>query len=209
MTIPSPSPVKTVDKFGISVSGNTGNGPILQPKLKYRFRVLFLGFGGAGNTANPITLNTNTCTLPTLTHESVTVNSFNSRAYFEGKHEWSTVELTVRDTVDNAVAKAVGAQMQIQLDHYNQTGYRAGQDYKFTMQIQLLNGGHDSANVAWTLEGCFLTNVAFGEVDYASSDPLTISMTIRPDNCIIESADGQNSILPTVAADLLNNFINS
>ena len=213
MTIPLPPPVQTVDKFGINVTGSTGQGPIHQPKLKYRYRVLMLGFGqgaiGGGVATDPITLNTNTCGLPTLTHEEVTVHSFNSRAYYAGKHEWSDIELTVRDTVDNTVTKAVGAQLQTQLDHYNQTGYRAGQDYKFTMQIQLLNGGFDSATCAWTLEGCFLKSVAYGEVDYSSSEPLNITMTIRPDNCILEDESGINSIFPAIAADPLNDFIDS
>ena len=209
MTIPVPSPVKTVDKFGVSITGSGGNGPLLQPKLRYRFRVLFLGFGGAGSTAAPITLNTNTCGLPTLTHEEVTVHSYNSRAYFAGKHEWADVELVVRDTVDNSVTKMVGAQLQTQLDHYNQSGYRAGQNYKFTAQIQMLNGGHDTANVAWTLEGCFLKSVAYGEMDYSSSEMMNITMTLRYDNAILEDQTGTNSIFPTVPADPLGTFIDS
>ena len=174
MTIPMPPPVKTVDKFGINVTGNTGQGPMHQPKQKNHFRVLMLGLGG-GSLTDPITLNTNTCGLPTATQEEKEVHSYNSIAYYAGKNVWSDIELVVRDTVDNTVAKAVGAQMQMQQDHYNQTGYRAGQDYKFTMQIQLLNGGFDSASAAWTLEGCFVKSVAFGEVDYSSTDPLNIT----------------------------------
>jgi hypothetical protein len=212
MSIPMPPPVKTVDKFGINVTGSTGQGPILQPKLKYRWRVLFLGFGGAGVTggiAQPLTLNSNSVGMPTLTHEEVTVHSYNSRAYYMGKHEWSDIELTVRDTVDNTVTKAVGSQLQIQLDHYNQTGYRAGQDYKFTTQIQMLNGGFDSATVAWTLEGCFLKSVAYGELDYSVSDAVTITMTLRYDNAILEDQTGTNSIFPAVGPDPLGTFIDS
>lgn len=208
MSIPMPPVTSTVDRFGINVTGNTGQGPIHQPRLKYRYRVLMIGFGG-GVATDPITLNTNTCGLPTLTHEEITVHSYNSRAYYAGKHEWSEIELTVRDTVDNTVNVAVGSQLQIQLDHYNQTGYRAAQDYKFTMQIQLLDGGFDTYNAAWTLEGCFLKSVAYGEVDYSASEPLNITMTIRPDNCILESPQGDNSIFPAVPGDPLGNFIDS
>lgn len=208
MTIPMPPPVKTVDKFGINVTGNTGQGPMHQPKQKNHFRVLMLGLGG-GSLTDPITLNTNTCGLPTATQEEKEVHSYNSIAYYAGKNVWSDIELVVRDTVDNTVAKAVGAQMQMQQDHYNQTGYRAGQDYKFTMQIQLLNGGFDSASAAWTLEGCFVKSVAFGEVDYSSTDPLNITLGIRMDNCILESMDGINSIFPAVAPDPLGSFIDS
>jgi len=208
MTIPMPPPVKTVDRFGINVTGNTGQGPMQQPKLKNRFRVLMLGLGG-GVATDPITLNTNTCGLPSATQEEKEIHSYNNVAYYAGKNIWSDIELVVRDTVDNTVAKAVGAQMQMQMDHYNQSGYRAGQNYKFTMQIQILNGGYDSASVAWTLEGCFLKSAAFGEVDYSSTDPINITLGIRMDNCILEDLTGVNSIFPAVAADPLGTFLDS
>jgi len=204
-----PPPVKTVDRFGISVTGSQGQGPLHQPKLRNRFRVLFLGFGGAGNGAAPLTLNANTCSLPHMTTEDKEIHSYNSIAYYAGKASWGTIELSVRDTVDNTVAKVVGAQLQRQMDHYNQTGYRAGQDYKFTMQIQMLNGGHDTANVAWTGEGCFLSDVNWGETDYASTDPINITMTVRADNWIEESLEGQNSIFASIPVDPLGSFIDS
>ena len=207
--IPFPASVKTLDKFGISVTGSQGQGPLLQPRVKYRFRVLFLGFGGAGNSAPALTLNTNKCGLPKLSHEKVEVHSYNSRAYFAGRHEWEEIELDVRDTVDNSVTKAVGSQMQMQLDHYNQTGYRAGQDYKFTTMIQMLDGGHDTANVSWTLEGCFLTKVDYGDVDYSASEAMNIGLSIRYDNAILEDQSGTNSIFSSVGANPLGTFMNS
>ena len=208
MTIPIQPAGVTIDKYGVSAKGSKGQGPLRQPRVKYRYRVIFLGFGGAGGTGEAITLNTNTCGLPTLTHDSIEVNSFNSKSYFDGKHTWGDISLTVRDTVDNSVQKAIGAQMQMQLDHYNQTGYRAGANYKFTTLIQLLDGNHDTYQTTWTLEGCFLKEVAFGELDYASSEVVTINMTLRPDNCIEEDSSGQNSLLPTVGTDPLSSFIN-
>jgi hypothetical protein len=209
MTIPLPPPVRTVDRFGINVTGNTGQGPMLQPKLKHHFRVLLIGFGGASRSSDPITLNTNTCGLPSQETAEIETHSYNSIDYHAGKARWGEITTVVRDTVDNSVVKAIGAQLQFQQDHYNQSGYRAGQDYKFTMQIQLLNGGYDTATAAWTCEGCWLKTVAFGEVDYSVSEPITISMTIRPTNCILEDMSGQNSIFPNVPADPLGTFISS
>lgn len=209
MSIPYPTQVKTVDKFGISARGSQGQGPIRQPVVKYRYRVLFLGFGGAGNTAEPLTLNCNTCSMPKLSHETVTVHSYNSQAYFAGKHSWDPISMVVRDTVDNTVVKTLGAQLQLQLDHYNQTGYRAGQDYKFTTQIQILDGGHDTGNRAWTLEGCFLTGATFGELDYSASDIVTINLDIRYDNAILETLEGINSVFPAIDANPLGTLLNT
>lgn len=208
MSIPYPPSVKTLDKFGVSVRGSKGQGPLLQPKLKYRYRVLFLGFGGQGNTAEPLSLNTNTCGLPTQSTSKVTIHSYNSQAHFAGKATWEDITLNVRDTIDNTVAKTIGAQLQYQNDHYNQTGRRAAQDYKFTMIIQFLDGNHDTANSAWTLEGAWLTNVQFGDLDYSAvGDTINIGMTISYDNAILESQEGINSIFGAVPADPLGNFI--
>lgn len=207
MTIPTPPAVNTVDKFGVSVTGSQGQGPIMQPRQKYRFRVLFLGFGGTGNAAAPISLNTNTCGLPTIEHQEVEVNSYNNKAYYAGKFSWSPIEIVVRDSVDMTVQQNIGAQLQLQLDHYNQTGFRAGQDYKFTTQIQYLDGGYDSAGPAWTLEGCWLQRVSYGELDYSASETVTITMSLRFDNAIIESGAGTNSILSNPPVDPLSNFL--
>lgn len=187
MAIPYPRGVRTVDKYGVSVSGDQGNGPLSQPKVSWKFRVLFLGFGSPESTAEPITLNTNSVTLPTLSHESVEINSYNSKAYYAGRHTWSEMSLTVRDTVDNTVGTSVGAQLQRQLNHYQQTSFLSASDYKFRMMVQQLTGGHDDAISNWTMEGCFLLNVEWGQHDYSSSEPMTITMSVRPDNVIIEN----------------------
>ena len=44
----------TLSKFGVPIDGSTGRGGILQPKLKYRFRVRFTNFGNLG--ASPLQL---------------------------------------------------------------------------------------------------------------------------------------------------------
>lgn len=210
MAIPFPKTVRTVDKFGVSLNGNNGNGPLLQPKSVYRFRVLFLGFGRPENQGEPLSLNTNNVSLPSLSHDVVEVHSYNSRAYWAGKHQWSTFSLTVRDTVDNTVTREVGRQMQRQLDHYNQTGFMSATDYKFRCMIQHLTGGHDQALSNWTMEGCFLENVEYSALDYSTSDNATISLTIRPDNVIIEGegSGGQNTIMTNPGQDPYNTTIN-
>jgi hypothetical protein len=209
MSVNFPNIPTTVDKFGIGITGSQGQGPMMQPRLKYRFRVLFLGFGGSGGAGESITLNTNKCDLPKISHEDVKIHSYNSYVNIMGKHTWDDINLEVRDTVDNSVAKQVGAQLQIQLDHYNQTGYRAGQNYKFTTIIQMLDGGNDTGNLAWTLEGCWLKQVQYSDADYSSSDIHTISLTIKYDNAICEDNSGSYSIFPEVAADALGTFVNT
>jgi hypothetical protein len=37
---------------------------------------------------------------------------------------------------------------------------------------------------AWELDGCFLSQVDWGSMDYKSNDPVQIALTIRFDNAI-------------------------
>ena len=36
----------------------------------------------------------------------------------------------------------------------------------------------------WELDGCFLTQADYQNVDYATNDPVTVQLTIRYDNAI-------------------------
>lgn len=172
---------ETRSKFGVPVTGAVGSG-ILMPKLKYRFRVTFLGgFGGVAD-ARTLTQNVNTVTRPKVTYEEVTIDSYNSKMYVQGKHTWDQVTVVCRDDISNSVSKLVGSQVQRQLSHFQQTTPAAGSDYKFDMQVEVLDGVNAGASEVWFLEGCFLTNVDYADNDYAANDPVTISMQIRFDN---------------------------
>lgn len=188
MSIPYPRSggVCSLDKFGVSLDQNQGQGPMIQPHVKNKYRVLFYNFGAMGETAEAISLNTNSVTIPTLTHQSHEVHSYNSIGYYAGKAVWGTSSLVVRDAADGTVMNHIGAQLQRQMDHYNQTTYLSAADYKFKMIIQILSGGHDVAMRNIHLCGCFLESAEQESLDYTTSDMVTWSMTVRPDNVIIE-----------------------
>jgi hypothetical protein len=172
---------QTKSKFGVPVTGATGSG-ILMPKLKYRFRVSFLnGFGGEVETRT-LTQNVQNVTRPKITYEEVTVDSYNSKVYLQGKHSWEQVTVVIRDDISNSVTKLVGSQIQKQLNHFQQTTAAAGNDYKFDTQIEVLDGVNAGSSEIWYLEGCFLTNVDYSDSDYSANDPVQITLQIRYDN---------------------------
>ena len=174
--------MSSASKFGVpTMAGDKG---ILQPKLKYRFRVtLGAGFGG-DQTTREYTQNVMNVTRPKVNFEEVMIDSYNSKVYVAGKHAWDPVTIVVRDDIRNSVSRIVGAQNQRQLNHFEQTAPLAGTDYKFGMKIELLDGATADATEVWECEGCFLTNVDYSESDYATSEPVTVSMTVRMDNCL-------------------------
>ena len=181
----------TLTKFGVPLGGGGGRGGILMPKLAYRYRVRVSQFGPISGGLD-FTQQVMTCGRPQVEYEEVTVHSYNSRAYVAGKHQWSTLSVTLRDDVTNAISTLVGHQVQKQVNHFEQTAPLAGQNYKFTMRIEILDGGNDVVLESWFLEGCFIQNVNYSDLDYSSSDPQTIELTVRFDNATQEDIFTEN-----------------
>jgi len=176
--------VETLSKFGVPLGGGQGRGGLLQLKYKYRYRVRVVNFGPISGGLD-FTQQVQTATKPKISYEPVKVDSYNSVAYYAGKHEWDTVSITLKDDLTNNVSKLVGHQLQKQLNNFEQTAFAAGINYKFVTIIETLDGGNDTVIDTWTLEGCFLSNVEFSELDYAESSFQTIQLTIRYDNATL------------------------
>lgn len=173
----------TKSKFGVPIDGSTALG-ILQPKLKFRFRITFDNNFGGGVDLFSLTQNVQNVTRPKLTHEEVIIDSYNSKVYVAGKHVWDPVTIIIRDDITNKVTKKVGEQLQRQLNHFDQTSFSAGGDYKFDCYIEILDGKSADATESWKLEGAFIQNVDYSDTDYTANDPVTISMTLRYDNAL-------------------------
>jgi len=183
---------ETKSKFGIPTVGNSGAG-VLQPKQKNKFRVSFLNnFGGATET-KVLTQNVQTVVRPKITHEEVVIDSYNSRVYIQGKHTWEPITVTFRDDITNQTTKLIGAQEQRQMNHFQQTSPVAASDFKFDTQIEVMDGTNAGSTEVWFLEGCFFTNVDYGDADYTSSEYQTITVQIRYDNAIHFEGDNDSN----------------
>ena len=183
----------TLNKFGINVDDSQRG--ILQPKLKYKFRVVFFNYGGAGG-GREYTQNVVSVDRPKLTYAEVPIHSYNSIAYAMGKHEWQTMTCAIRDDVSNDVVGLTGRQVQRQVDHHNQTSALSGSDFKFGMRTDIMTGASNAILEQWTLEGCFLTNVDYDGGDYSASEPLIVTLTVRFDNATHFGANGSDQLTP-------------
>ena len=179
-----------LDKF--NVPGGE-QGVLVQPKLQYRFRVTFNTFGNGENLQ--LTSQVISATRPSLTHDDIVIDVYNSRINLAGKHTWDPITVTVRDDVTGKVAKTIAAQMQKQVDHANQSSTKSGSGYKFDMWIENLDGNSDGPVVldAWHLGGCYVQNVNYGENNYATSDALQITIAIKYDNANHHDVGGADS----------------
>lgn len=193
-----------LSKFGVPLDGNKLG--MLQPKLAYRFRIVFQNFG-TNNNLRELTSSVQSVGRPSVQHEEAVVHSYNSVAYVMGKHAWQPIEVMVRDDITNAVTSAVSSQVQRQLNHFEQIGPVAGTNYKFGMQIHTLDGSNGEELESWQLDGCWLTTVANGDFNYeTAADYMRITMTVRYDNASLLSGPNDNDGT-TVAGDPFPNIL--
>lgn len=176
----------SLTQFGVPIDGGTTS--ILMPKLQYRFRVNMLGFG-TGSSTREFTQNVVSVTRPNLTHEEITLDAYNSKAYIAGKHTWDPITITLRDDLNGNVNRAIAEQLQRQLSHGTQSAPAAAGTYKFGITVEQLDGSDTPTVVeSWSLNGCFIQNVQYGENNYATSDVMQITLSIRYDNADIHAA---------------------
>ena len=175
--------------FNMTVgSDNTPSSQgLLMPKLQYRFRALFLNFGTGGSTQE-LTKQVMDIQRPNVSFEEVTLDIYNSKVYLAGKHSWAETQINLRDDASGNISKLIGQQLQKQFDFVEQASAAAGQDYKFQINYEILDGGNGTLlpNVleAWELYGCFIKSANYNNMDYKSNDPATIQLSIRFDNAI-------------------------
>ena len=160
---------------------------MLMPKLQYRFRLNFENFGVSGSTTE-LTKQVQEAARPTVEQEDVVIDVYNSRIHYAGKYKWSAITVKLRDDVTGAVSKLVGEQMQRQFDFFEQSSAASAGDYKFTLRIEMLDGGNGTATPtvleAWELYGCYVQKVNYGSLAYSKNDPVQIELSIQYDNAV-------------------------
>lgn len=169
-----------------SDQSSTSQG-LLMPKLKYRYRVTFDGFG-VTNPSTELTKQIVTATRPNVQFEEITLDVYNSKVRLAGKHTWQDMTIVIRDEVTGSVSRLIGEQLQKQLDFMEQSSASAGTSYKFTTRIEMLDGGNGTfqPNVleTWEAYGCYLKSADYGGMDYKASEPVEISLGIVYDNAL-------------------------
>lgn len=166
-----------VNKYGVPLGG--ANLGIIHPRQKYRFRAVFLGLGGV--RGDQLTANVMTATRPSHTFDPVDVHAYNTTAKIPSKPKWEPIEVTLRDDMNGAVVRAIGKQIQMQMNHFEQTSTSVGANYKFVMEIHSLDGTQGPEQDKWVLSGCFISGYTPPGGDYSSSDLNDIKINVAYD----------------------------
>ena len=186
--------ISTLSKITVPLASgdSASNQGLLMPKLQYRFRVSLENFGVSTPTTE-LTKQVIDVTRPNVSFDQMTIDVYNSRVYLAGKHTWEPISLNLREDVNNNVQKLVGEQLQKQFDFFEQSSAASGLDYKFVTRIEIFDGGNGihTPNILETFEiyGCYLESANYNTLNYATNEPVTVSLSIRYDNAIQTPAD--------------------
>ena len=146
-----------------------------EPKLKNRFIMYIEGVPAyiikSGNR-------------PTLQFESITLDHINTKRYVKGKGAWQPLDIVLYDPIVPSGAQSV--MEWVRLSHESVTGRDGYSDfYKKDITFNLLGPVGDKIE-EWTLKGAMIESANFGDIDFTSSDPLDITLTLRYDYAILQ-----------------------
>lgn len=160
---------------------------LLMPKLPFRFRASFEGFGVSANKVE-LTKQIVSFARPTVTFGDIDVHVYNSLVRLAGKPTWGDIQVVLRDDAAGNVTKLIGEQIQKQFDFMEQSSAASGIDYKFITRCEMLDGGNGQNEPTvletWELYGCYIQNAAYGELNYSSNEVVQITLTLKFDNAV-------------------------
>ena len=146
-----------------------------EPKLKNRFIMQIDGI----NAYLIKSINR-----PSLTNDEVVLEHMNTTRYVKGKSRWEPLEITLYDPVVPSAAQQV--MEWVRLHHESVTGRDGYSDfYKKNITFNLLDPV-GAVIEEWELKGAMIQSANFGDLDFATSDPVEISMTLRYDYAILK-----------------------
>jgi hypothetical protein len=120
---------------------------------------------------------------PSIKIASTEIQFLNTSTYVAGRFNWDEMTVKFRDPIGPSASQALMEWFRLHAESVTgRMGYAAG--YKKDIDLEML----DPTGVVvekWLLEGCFLTDLNFGELDYSRDDLANIACSLRMDRCIL------------------------
>lgn len=181
--------IASLSRFTVPLSSDQSAGAqgLLMPKLQFRFRASFEGFGVSSSRVE-LTKQIVSFARPSVSFGDITIDVYNSKVKLAGKPDWGDVSIVLRDDAPGNVSRLVGEQLQKQFDFFEQSSASSGIDYKFVTRLEMLDGGNGgnapTTLETWEMYGCYLQAVGYGDTNYATNEAVQITLTMKFDNAL-------------------------
>ena len=126
-----------------------------------------------------------TAARPSMAIEALEIPFINAKRYVAGRLTFATMDITLYDPIAPSGAQQV---MEWIRTHQETVSGRSGYAdfYKRDCQIKLLDPVGTVVEL-WDMKGAQITNVDYQALTYEDeAAPLTVSMTLRYDNCVLQ-----------------------
>ena len=167
-----------------------------QPKRSYRFLLSIEGAGGREMSWLVTQVKKPSATVGEVSHKYL-----NHTFYYPGRVEWDTVNVTLVDPVS---PNAAGLMANI----LKESGYVVPGNETVTDSItkkdatgalgkvRIMQYDNNDENIVeeWVLNGAFITNIDWGELNYESDDLTNCTITIRYDWATLKASGGMGQV---------------
>ena len=121
---------------------------------------------------------------PTITIGETKIDFINSYRNVAGKLTFGDISVKLHDPIAPSGAQQV---MEWIRTHYESVSGRAGYAdfYKRDLQLKMLDPVGTVVEL-WDIKGAFITNANYGTLTYGADDTMTIDLTLKIDNCVLQ-----------------------
>lgn len=114
---------------------------------------------------------------------SVEIPLFNTSQYVAGRFNWEAISVKFIDPIGPSTTQAI---MEWSRLHAESVTGRMGYAVGYKKDVELVMTDPTGVEVEkWILEGCFITDLDFGDLDYSDDALATVSATLRMDRCVL------------------------
>jgi hypothetical protein len=146
-----------------------------EPKRKFRWILAIDG-------VDAFTLKT--AKRPSFTMGEVTIDYINTKRYVSGKQTWNPIPIATHDPIAPSAAQKVMDWARLNYEPLTgRMGYAAF--YKKDISLKMLDPQGTVVEL-WDINGAWLQEVDFGELDFASDDNVEITATLRYDSATLQ-----------------------
>jgi hypothetical protein len=146
-----------------------------EPKRKFRWIIAINGIDA---------FTAKTASRPQITFDETVIDYINVKRYLAGKATWAPLNLVLLDPIVPSASQKV--MEWIRLCFENVTG-RCGYAnfYKKSITLKLLDPV-GAVVESWDLQGTWIQDANWNDLDYAVSDPVDIALVLRFDQAVLE-----------------------
>ena len=120
---------------------------------------------------------------PQINQPAKAIEFLNTSTYVVGRYEWEEINVVFRDPIGPSTSQAIMEWVRLTSESVTgRQGYAIG--YKRDVELEMLDPT-GAVVQKWILKNVFLTNADFGELAYSDDSLATVSVTLRPDYCIL------------------------